>query len=222
MLRQFRNSYLTVPVFVGRAYAAMAALDGDEYRARSAGVKGLVEEVMPLAALLKHLENPELHVRCKYVGGDANHDARLKLSGRPVDQGFFERDYYVEVTSAVSPQDYLRREALTRYGSVSGGPEIKRVRSRKRGTNEIVSQGVAQDGDYPLREAITWVKERLSAKAEKEYPQPCILVVNVEPDRPLGLGEWAALAKGVSGNISRTQFKMTFIVEWYRNMVFLI
>ena len=140
MLRQFRRSYLTASVFVRRAYNAIAALDGDEFRARRDDVKGLVEEVMPLAVLAKHLENPELQVRCKYVGGDANHDARLRLSGVPVDQGFFERDYYVEVTSALSPLDYLRREALTRYGSVFVGSEIKRVRSRKRGIDEIVSQ----------------------------------------------------------------------------------
>lgn len=200
----------------------MAALDGDQYRARGSGVKELVEEVMPLAALLKHLENPELSVRCKHVGGYANHDALLKLSGVPVDQGFFERDYYVEVTSAICPLDFLRREALSRYGSVFGGPKIRRVGSRKRGTNEIVSQAAAQDGDSPLLEALSWVKDRLSAKAEKEYPKPCILIVNVEPDRPFGIGEWAALAKGVSGNVDRKKFKMTFIVEWYRNTVFLI
>jgi hypothetical protein len=76
--------------------------------------------------------------------------------------------------------------------------------------------------DVPLQEAIAWVKERLRAKAEKEYPQPCILVINVEPDRPLNIGEWAALAKGVSGNVVREKFKMTFIVEWYRNTVFSI
>jgi hypothetical protein len=137
MLRQFRRSYLTASIFVRRAYNAIAALGGDEYRARRDD-KGLVEEVMPLAALAKHLENPELQVRCKYVGGDANHDARLRLSGAPVDQGFFESDYYVEVTSALSPLDYLRREALTRYGSVFVGSEIERVRSRKRGIDEIV------------------------------------------------------------------------------------
>ncbi len=222
MLRQFKNSYLTTPVFVGRAYAAIAALDADEYRARGDGVRALVGEVLPLAALLKHLENPELRVRCKHVGGDANHDARIKFSGVPVDLGFFKRDYYVEVTSAVSPLDFLRREALSRYGSVFGGPKIRRIRSRKRGTNEIVSEAVAQDGDAPLLEAITLVKERLRAKAEKEYPQPCILVVNVEPDRPLGLQEWAALAREVHGGVARTKFKMTFIVEWYRNVVFLI
>lgn len=199
----------------------MAALDGAEYRARGPGVKELVEEVMPLTALLKNFESPELTVRCKYVGGEANQDARLRLSGTPVDQGFFEQDYYLEVTSAVSPVDYLRREALTRYGSVFGGPEIKRVRSKKRGVNEIVSHAVAEDMDSPLLEAITWVKERLRAKAEKEYPQPCILVVNVEPDRPLSLGEWAELDKSISADAVQAQFKLTFIVEWYRNIVFL-
>lgn len=179
-------------------------------------------KIMPLAALLKHLENPELHVRCKYMGGDANHDARLRLSGTPVDQGFFERDYHVEVTTAISPLDHLRREALTRYGSVFGGPEIKRVRSRKRGVDEIVSQAAAEEGDFPLQEAIRLVNKRLKAKAKKEYPQPCMLVVNVEPDRPLGLGEWATLARAVAGNTARAQFKRTYIVEWYSNTVFLI
>ncbi len=224
MLSQFRKSYLSVPVFVRRAYAAVKALDGDEYRARArkTGAKGLVEEVMPIAALLKHLENPELQVRCKYVGGDASHDARLRLSGVPVAQGFFEQEYYVEVTSALSPLDFLRREALSRYGSVFGGPDIKRVRSRKKGIDEIVSQAAAQDGDSPLQEAIAWVNECLRAKAAKEYPQPCILVVNVEPDRPLHLGEWAALARGVRGNVVREKFKMTFVVEWYGNTVFRI
>lgn len=126
------------------------------------------------------------------------------------------------MTSAISPLDFLRREALTRYGSVLGGPKIERIRSRKRGTNEIVSEAVTEDMDSPLLEAITWVKERLSAKAKKIYPQPCILVVSVEPDRPLGLGEWAALARSVRDSVGRTKFKKTFIVEWYSNTVFLI
>jgi hypothetical protein len=75
--------------------------------------------------------------------------------------------------------------------------------------------------DTPLLEAITWVKKRIEAKAKKEYPQPCMLVVNVEPDRPLSLGEWAELAKAITADAVRSQFKLTFIVEWYSNMVFL-
>jgi hypothetical protein len=146
----------------------------------------------------------------------------LRLSGSPVDRGFFEPNYNVEVTTAISPLDHLRREALTRYGSVFGGPEIKRVRSRKRGVDEIVSQAAAQDGDFPLHEAITLVTSRLKAKAKKEYPQPCILLVNVEPDRPLSLGEWATLARTVGANTAQSQFKRTYIVEWYSNTVFLI
>jgi hypothetical protein len=59
MLNELRRSFLTAPVFVRRAYAALEALDGAKYRSRSAkaGVKELVEEIIPLAALLKHMES---------------------------------------------------------------------------------------------------------------------------------------------------------------------
>ena len=224
MLNEFRRSFLTVPVFVRRAYAALEALDGDKYRSRSAkaGVKDLVEEVIPLAALLKHLEIPARRLRCRYLGGDQAYDAEIKISGPDVDHGFLEPHYFVELTTAISPHDYLRREALTRYGSVFGGTDISRDRSRKRGVDEIISRAQAQDGETPMHNAIAWVKERLTAKARKTYPSPCILAVNVEPDRPLHLGEWSALAREVHGSVDRDRFKLAFVVNWYSNVVFQI
>ncbi len=221
MLNDFRRSFLTVPVFVRRAYAALEALDDNEYRSRSAdGVKELIEEVMPLAALLKHLEIPGRHVRCRLVGGDRDHDAQIRMSGPEVDRGIWEPLYFVEVTSAVFPQDYLRREALTRYGSVFLGPVISRIGSKRKGNDRIVSPAAAEDGDAPVQNAITWVRERLIAKAAKTYPSPCLLVVNVNPDRPLTLGEWSKLVKSVCGSVDRNRFEMALVVDWYSNAVF--
>jgi hypothetical protein len=47
-----------------------------------------------------------------------------------------------------------------------------------------------------------------------------LLVINVEPDRPLSLAEWSELAKAVHGSVDAGAFDMTFIVEWYGNTVF--
>jgi hypothetical protein len=221
MLNEFRRSFLSVPVFVRRAYAALEGLDENEYRSRSSdGVKELVEEVMPLAALLKHLEVPGRRLRCRLVSGERDHDAQVRMSGPEVDRGFWESHYFVEVTSAVFPQDYLRREALARYGTVFLGPNIRRVGSKKKGSDRIVSQAEAEDGDAPLRSAITWVMERLTAKSAKTYPRPCLLVVNVDPDRPLSFGEWAELSRSVCGHVDRERFKMSFVVDWHTNTVF--
>jgi hypothetical protein len=221
VLDRFRRSFLTVPVFVRRAYSALEALDGDQYRMRSiAGAKELIEEVIPLAALLKHLEIPDRHVRCRFVGGDQDHDAQIRISGPEVERGFLEHRYFVEVTSALSPDDYLQREALTRYGHVFGGRDIRRVGSKKRGDDQIVSRAVAIDGQAAIENAVTWVKTRLMAKAAKEYPSPCILAVNVEPERRLSLSEWSVLAREVQGSVGRNRFKLTFVVNWLTNTVF--
>jgi hypothetical protein len=203
----------------------MESLDADAHRERrrSTGAKRLIEEVMPLAALLKHLEIPRRHIRCKYAGDDGNYDAQIKISGPEVDREFLKPEYFVEVTSAISPVDHFRREALSRYGSVFGGPAIKRVGGGKGwGKGEIVSEPAAEDLDTPLNEAIDWVNERLMEKAKKEYPCPCILAVNVEADRPFNIDEWASLAQNVAGNVDRDRFERTFIISWHENVVFSI
>jgi hypothetical protein len=223
MLDRFRRSFLSVPVFIRRAYSALEALDGDQYRMRSvAGAKELIEEIIPLAALLKHLEIPDRHVRCRFVGGEKDHDAQLRISGPEVEHGLIEHHYFVEVTSAGSPVDYLQREALTRYGHVFGGGDIRRIGSKRRGDDQIVSRAVAVDGHAAVENAITWIKTRLMAKAAKDYPSPCILAVNVEPERHLSLSEWSVLASEVQGSVDRHRFKLTFVVNWLTNTVFTI
>jgi hypothetical protein len=156
MLDRFRRSFLSVPVFVRRAYSVLEALDGDQYRMRSvAGAKERIEEIIPLAALLKHLEIPDRHVRCRFVGGDQDHDAQIRISGPEVEHGLIEQRYFVEVTSAIAPYEYLQREALTRYGHVFGGGDIRRIGSKRRGDDQIVSRAVAVDGQAAVENAIT-------------------------------------------------------------------
>lgn len=220
MLKTFRQSFLPSFEFVRRAYTALEALGQQEYFLRTApGTKELVEEVMPLAALVKHLETPGRELSCRLVGGDCDHDGEIEITGREVEQGFWKSRYFVEVTTAVFPEQHLRRESLARYGSVFLGPTIERVGSRRKGNDEIVSEAVGEDLDAPLRNVITWVEERLAAKNQNSYPRPCLLVINVEPDRPLTLAEWSELARAVHGNVGTGAFEKTFIVEWYGNTV---
>jgi hypothetical protein len=223
MLDQFRRSFLTVPVFVRRAYSALEALNGEQYRMRSiSGAKELIEEIIPLAALLKHLEIPDRKVRCKFVGGNIGHDAEICISGSEVNLGFIEPRYFVEVTSALSFEDYLKREALTRSGYVFGGPNIHREGSKSSGKDKIVSRPTVVDGEAAIENTVTWVKSRLVAKAAKNYPPPCILAVNVETERCLNLSEWSELSREVQGSVDRNRFNRTYIVNWLTNTVFKI
>lgn len=218
-LNKFCNTYLTTPFFAKRAYSDLEALDGDDYRLRRGeGTKELVEEILPLAAFLKHFERPGRSVSCRFFVGNQNYDAKIKLKGEEVDQGYIEASYFVEITSAVSPTDYLLREALTRYGGIAGY-HLRRIGSKKKGNDQIIGEG-GHDFDTPLKDAIKWTRSALEKKYAKTepYPRPCILIVQVHPERPLNLDEWAKLAKEVQ--IDRDKFRATYIVNWWTNTVF--
>jgi len=217
---KFSKSYLSTATFVSRAYSALERLSDDEFRLRKGtGCKELVEEVIPIAAFLKHFEIPGRQVRCKYIPGNQNYDAIIRIQGEDVSLGFLRERYFLEVTTAVSPYDFLEREALSRYGSVFGGGNIRRVGSRRKGDDRIVSTAVAEDGDAVVVKASDWARERLRAKANKKYPDSCILLVQVEPERPLNIREWSTVAENVRGSVDREVFAATYLVNAWRNVV---
>ena len=178
---KFSKSYLSTATFVSRAYSALERLSDDEFRLRKGkGCKELVEEVIPIAAFLKHFEIPGRQVRCKYILGNQNYDAVIRIQGKDVSLGFLRESYFLEVTTAVSPYDFLEREALSRYGSVFGGGNIRLVGPKRKGDDRIVSTALAEHGDAVVVKASDSARVRLSTNAHNKYPDPCILLVTVE------------------------------------------
>lgn len=217
---KFSKSYLSTATFVSRAYSALEHFSDNEVLLRKgSGCKELIEEIIPIAAFLKHFESPGRRVKCRYFPGNQNYDAKIRIRGGGLRLGFVEESYFLEVTSAVSSYDFLEREALSRYGSVFGGGDIRRIGSRGKGDDQIVSKAVAEDGDAVVVRASDWVRERLSAKANKKYPEPCILLVQVEPERPLSVHEWSIVAENTQGSVNREVFAATFLVNAWRNFV---
>jgi hypothetical protein len=180
------------------------------------GVKKLVEEIIPIAAFLKHFESPGRRVRCKHFPGNQNYDAKIQVRGDDVRLGFIEKEYFLEVTSAVSSYDFFEREALSHNGSVFGGGTIR----REKGSRRIISDAVAEDHDAPMIKASEWVIACLTDKAKKKpYPQPCILLVQVEPERPLNCREWVTIMENIQSSINRKAFTATYLVNAWRNVV---
>ena len=213
---KFSNSYLSTATFVNRAYATVEQLSTNQILRRNGkGVKKLVEEIIPIAAFLKHFEIPGRRVRCKYFSGNQNYDAKIHVQGEDVRLGFIEKEYFLEVTSAVSSYDFLEREALSDNGSVFGGGKIR----REKGSRRIISDAVAEDYDAPMIKASEWVVACLIEKAKKIYPQPCILLVQVEPERPLNTREWLTLMENIQSSVNRQAFKGTYLVNAWRNVV---
>ena len=220
-IEKFSKSYLSTATFASRAYSTLKQLSNKDFLLRKGnGYKELLEEILPIAAFLKHFEIPGRQVKCRYFPGNQNYDAKIKIQGEEVRPAFTEESYFLEVTSAVPSYDFLEREALARYGSVFGGGNIRRAGSKRKGNDRIISEAVAEDGDAVIVKASYWIKERLDAKANKVYPEPCVLLVQIEPERPLSIREWSIVAENISGSVNREVFAKTFLVNAWRSFVF--
>lgn len=221
MLAQFRRSFLSADVFVRRAYSAINAVSPEEFLSRrNPEVKAVIEEIIPLAALLKRMDTPSRRVRCRYFGGGSSgFDAEIHVSGPEVDGGFLRPTYYLEVTTAEHPREYLRRESLRRTGSVYGGPGIRRTGSAARGTADVESFPVAVYGTVACALMAQWVTERIREKASRTYPAPCMLVINAVPEKPLNIREWANVADAAADELASTDFVSCWIAEWGTNNV---
>jgi hypothetical protein len=215
-LEQFRRSNLSASTFAQRAFREMEGLSAKDYwnRPKRSGAKKLIEEVLPLAMIVKYLDIPGRRVRCRYLGqSDDTCDGLVTISGQWVNNGWLESQYFIEVTSAQFPNEHLKREALARYGSVFEDPGIHRVGSKRKGNDRIVSSAVAQDGDAVVTAAAEWIAEAVDKKAGRSYPKPCCLVIALEPERPLYLAEWLTLVQSFPRDLVKGDFAFTFLVH---------
>lgn len=221
ILNKFSN-YLSVSIFVQRAYREFDNLSKDEYFLRKGeGTKKLIEEILPLTAFLKWFERPGRRVKCRYYAGNQNFDAKIKLSGPEVELGFIPDHFFIEVTSPEEERlESLRRESLARYGIVFSGRNIKRIRERKKGIDCIVSEPMVVDSDYPVKNSIELIRNVLAKKSQKKYPVPCILLVQVTPDRSLSIPEWLQIICAIRGDFNQEKFHSLYLVNWGTNDVF--
>lgn len=217
----FRRS-LTAASFAQRAFKAVEQLSREEYwlRPRDSDAKKLIEEVLPLAMAAKQLDIPGRRVYCKHLGrSDDDCDGVMTFKGEWVNSGFIKPRYSVEVTTAQFEKAHYVREALHRYGSVFDDPDIKRLGSRARGSDQIVSRAVVQDDDQVIKDSIRWVDKVVKEKVRKSYPEPCVLIVSLSSGRPLSLGEWLEVVKSFPRELAKSRFEFALLVDTDRGVV---
>lgn len=81
-----------------------------------------------------------------------------------------------------------------------------------RGNYQGINRAVAKDGDPEIKDVLVWIRSAVAEELNKSYPRPWILVIAIEPGRPLNLGEWLSVvkrlfARGCSCNLT------TFLVD---------
>jgi hypothetical protein len=111
-------------------------------------VKRLIEEAMPLACLGLYFFRPADDVYLTCLAGNQKYDAELSVTG------FRNFDMKVEVTTVETDESTMRRQALSRHGSVFMMGKIRRD-----GRN-IISEAEMADTDIENRKWIDLAFER--------------------------------------------------------------
>lgn len=119
-------------------------------------VKALVEEAIPLSRLGLFLWTPGSDVFINCVGHSHNYDGNLEITG------FRARDLRVEVTTTETAESTMRRQALSRDGTVVfSGPIHRQGR-------EIVTEpamiDVEEDNESRIALAITRLTKKLDSR----------------------------------------------------------
>ncbi len=217
---KFSKSYLSTAVFVSRAYSAVEKISRNDFFMRPSNEdKKVIEEIMPIAAFLKHFEIPGRTVKCKYYGGNHIYDAKIRILLSWARKEPLEANYFLEVTTAISKNEHLAREELALTGFTFGDVNIKSEGSKRKGTYKIVLQATGEDFDAPVTKISELIKKCLDKKSKKQYPPPCILLIQAEPDRLPTIHEWSTIVSNISGSVDRKAFAATFIVDAFRDTV---
>ena len=176
-------------------------------------MKELVEEIAPIGIFARTFEAPERRVTCRYRGRSTDEvDGEMRLSGASIAHGFCEPEYFLEVTTAEPVYAYLQREALARYGGVFSDPGIRRVGSIHHKESYIESEPFVSDAGAGVANMVCLVRKAIEAKLERNYPQPCILLVRVEPGSILSFHDWCLVAKKAVVPAAREQFAAVYLV----------
>jgi hypothetical protein len=215
-LKKFSAKFTDSFEFFKSVYQEASSLTSDERLELQRPAKQLLEEILPIALLSQHLRTLDLQIDVLWCGDSQEYDGKLKLEGKPVNRGLYERQYFVEVTTATSPIRYLQREALLKNRFVNGGDDIHRLGQRG---SPIVSNGQVQNVEAPSRQVIEWIVKCLESKADKTYPTPCILVINVDALEYLSVLDWADVFRAINPKAIESNFTAIFAIDTYHNSV---
>jgi hypothetical protein len=220
-LQEIAEQRLSSDEFVRRAWEMLLRLPATESRLRTGpGMKQLFDEVLPLAGFVRAIETPARGVHCTYRRGNQNFDAEIELDGPEVERGFVPPRLWAEITVARHPMDYLHREALERNGFVFPGNNIKRTAPRRSPESRISNGAEVQDGDAFVLDAAARTIEAVRAKSLTVYPEPCVLIVSVEPQTYPNIHQCSRIASEVAHAVPQRQFAYVSLVHWPTNTMF--
>ncbi|MEK6591133.1 MAG: hypothetical protein AABZ11_10700 [Nitrospinota bacterium] len=150
----------------------------------------LIEEILPISSFLRCFERPGLDLDCEYFSGNQNFDAKIYCEGLLVEKQSIKSEYFLEVSIACHPKDYLKRECLEKGLPCFGGDDIERL---KNGT--IKSSPMVFNSNQLIEEHFEFIKSRIQKKNNKEYPFNTYIIIPLFPDTIIMQDEWIEIIR---------------------------
>jgi hypothetical protein len=169
--------------------------------------KRLVEELLPLARYIQARYQEGRRIKVRWLSGSQRSDAVLWSSGSLVRHGMIPRRVFVEITTAVHQNDYLRRQLLDQGGGSFG------VKGVRREGKAIVSKPYVFSRSENTKDLAEQMVARLSAKAKKTYPPATVLIVNCIPNCLVFEDEWKDAVAQIEDANPRIPFREVFLLD---------
>jgi hypothetical protein len=193
-LAQFDGQLLDGLDFCSRVYALFESIrsgpDGaSRLRRRPTRVeKRLLEELLPICTYVQSSYRPGRYMSVRWIDGSQTYDAEIEQRGAYVCENYYPPKAYLEVTSAVHPNDHLSRELLDTDGVAFGLDGLQRRKDRS-----IESVPVGYANRNFIEKFVGFVLEQLAKKEKKRYPPHTTLIVQCTLNLPYMPDEWSDL-----------------------------
>ena len=184
--------------FIEKAFNAFNLLQSEvdisKLRLRKDGCKELVEEILPVATFLGCFERPGLNLFCQYFPRNKkgsmtkSFEAKVYCEGLLVEKRALHNEYFIEVSVACHPKDYLKREC-----SVKGFPCFEGSEIERQPDGTIKSAPQARTSCDLIAEHLNYIRSRIEDKSNKNYPNNTFLIIPLFPDAIIMQGEWMSI-----------------------------
>jgi hypothetical protein len=217
-LAKIKGKYIDSFEFSKAVYKEAFALPDDEVINPKGAAQKLLWEILPIVLLSQHIRNPELQVDVLWFDDSGQRDGKIRLRGKPVEIGWVEPEYFVEVTTALAPQDHYRREESVKYGFTFVGDNNFEKQDKKGSISR--SQPQVREGGTHIERLKEWIEDCITKKLAKNYPTPCILVINIRSEGGrLTLEDWVDVQKFILDKNIKHNFDRIYAIDVYENQV---
>ena len=170
--------------------------------------KKLLEEILPICKYVQAKYRTGRYISVRWKSGSQQHDAELSQEGAYIDEGYYPRQAYLEVTCTVHPNDYLSRELLDKRGFAFGADGLKRLQDRSSESTPVVHSNQDFVERFSKR-----LLERISDKANKPYPENTSLIVSCSLDTLYTPDDWDYLRKLIEQSRPKHPFNEVYVYD---------